>query len=258
MPHFQFFIYSLFCNHAVQHCNDWRRACGQYVGVSSLLSLVLFSWIHVFKFSSVPHSATLGDRFLEKGHTVMFVLKQAAKISARLKHLMEKYPGSLKVMTLTSALADATIAVLAVPYSQVGNVVEQGGDQWMGKIVIDVTNNLDDKMKIAPSDPNQTPCSIVEIFCTCLHLSHACHCWYFIGFSVHLLSERRAFVIKSFNSTGFENMAQPILRDEHGSARCTNFVAGSDRNAKRTVMGLSDELGFDTVDLGGISVQAIG
>ncbi len=55
-----------------------------------------------------------------------------------------------------------------------------------------------------------------------------------------------AKVIKAFNTTGAGNMANP----NYGPDRAVMFVAGDDAAAKRVVVQLSDELGFETVDAG--------
>lgn len=55
-------------------------------------------------------------------------------------------------------------------------------------------------------------------------------------------------VVKAFNTIGFNIMASP--------AGATLLVAGDDAAAKTTVMQLGREIGFDPVDVGGISMAA--
>jgi predicted dinucleotide-binding enzyme len=52
--------------------------------------------------------------------------------------------------------------------------------------------------------------------------------------------------VKVFNTTGFENMAQP----SYGGTAITMFFAGDDAQAKRVAVQLARELGFDPVDAG--------
>jgi predicted dinucleotide-binding enzyme len=57
-----------------------------------------------------------------------------------------------------------------------------------------------------------------------------------------------ARVVKAFNTIGFGLMDQPQF-----SQRPTMLVAGDDPSAKQTVMGLSEELGFEAMDAGPLS-----
>ena len=56
----------------------------------------------------------------------------------------------------------------------------------------------------------------------------------------------KAHVVKIFNTTGFENMADP----RYGAEAATMFYAGDDAGAKETAARLANELGFDQVDAG--------
>jgi predicted dinucleotide-binding enzyme len=59
-----------------------------------------------------------------------------------------------------------------------------------------------------------------------------------------------AKVVKAFNTIGFDIMANPRF----GAHRAFLPVAGDDADAKRVVMGLGDELGFEAVDAGALDV----
>jgi predicted dinucleotide-binding enzyme len=56
----------------------------------------------------------------------------------------------------------------------------------------------------------------------------------------------KANVVKIFNTTGFENMADP----RYGAEAATMFYAGDDAGAKQTAARLAEDLGFDPVDAG--------
>jgi predicted dinucleotide-binding enzyme len=58
----------------------------------------------------------------------------------------------------------------------------------------------------------------------------------------------RAKVFKTFNQTGFENMAAA----RSYAARPVMFVAGDDAAGKAVVLALVDDVGFDAVDAGGL------
>ena len=119
--------------------------------------------------------------------------------------------------------ADATI--LAVPFAAAADVIEAAGG-FAGKILIDATNPL-------------------GIDADGLGLT--------IGFATSGAEQiaalaPRAKVFKTFNQTGFENMA-----DARGyAARPVMFVAGDDAAGKATVLALVADSGFDAVDAGGL------
>lgn len=58
-----------------------------------------------------------------------------------------------------------------------------------------------------------------------------------------------AKVVKVFNTTGHENMADPT----YGAARAAMFVCGDDDGACASALGLARELGFDALRVGGLS-----
>lgn len=55
-----------------------------------------------------------------------------------------------------------------------------------------------------------------------------------------------AKVVKAFNTIGYKHMADPIFGEEVASM----LVAGDDPEAKKLVMRLANDLGFDAVDAG--------
>jgi predicted dinucleotide-binding enzyme len=59
----------------------------------------------------------------------------------------------------------------------------------------------------------------------------------------------RARVVKVFNTTGYENMADPTYQ----SAPTVMFYAGNDAAAKATAHRLAEDLGFEPVDAGPLS-----
>jgi len=158
--------------------------------------------------------ATLGQRFDEVGHEVYFGVPNPEKY--RDKGLK----GTLG--TVMQSAKEAEIIVLALPYAAVESALNSCGD-ITGKIVIDATNPL-------------------EFRDGGLHLT--------IGFNasggekIAELAEN-ARVVKCFNTTGFGNMANP-----RGSMM---FVCGNDPQANETVRALSNQIGFETLNIGDIS-----
>lgn len=118
------------------------------------------------------------------------------------------------------------IVVLAVPFAAVGDVVATHGDALRGKIVVDVTNALTADMKLA------------------------------LGYSTSGAEELQKMlptsrVVKCFNTVFAEHMDKGRV----ASQQLTVFAAGNDDDARRTVLRLAKEIGFDAVD-GGPLVNA--
>lgn len=115
----------------------------------------------------------------------------------------------------------ADLVVLAVPYSERANALQEMGEAARGKILVDVTNAIGEKMR-------------------------------FVGDITHSgaeeLQERvpGAHVVKAFNTVFAQNMAGGHVNGE----RLTLFVAGDDADAKKAVLDLGADLGFDAVDTG--------
>jgi 8-hydroxy-5-deazaflavin:NADPH oxidoreductase len=122
---------------------------------------------------------------------------------------------------LREGAARADVIVLAVPFTAVQDVVEKLGAAAEGKVLVDVTNALTDSMGLA------------------------------LGFSTSGAEElqkkaRGAKVVKAFNTQFARHMDTGRL----GDAKLTAFAAGDDDAARRTVLQLGSDIGFDMIDAG--------
>ncbi|HYC19490.1 MAG TPA: NADPH-dependent F420 reductase [Candidatus Bathyarchaeia archaeon] len=111
--------------------------------------------------------------------------------------------------------------VLAVPFAAVSHVTTEIGSAADGKVLIDVTNALGPEMELA------------------------------VGFSTSSAEEIQkalpeARVVKAFNTVFAQNQSTARVGAEQLSA----FVAGDDDAAKRVVMQLAADIGFDPIDVG--------
>lgn len=129
-----------------------------------------------------------------------------------------------RIGTIEQAIANAGIVILAVPYAAALEVATQVGD-WGDRILIDATN------PIAPG---------------------------FAGLSVgtttsaaEQIAQRatNARVVKCFNVTGAENMADPRTGDAHVFMP----AASDDADARAAVVALATRMGFDAIDAGPLS-----
>ena len=115
----------------------------------------------------------------------------------------------------------AEVVLLAVPFGAIDDVVREAGAALEGKTLVDVTNALDSGMNLA------------------------------IGFTTSGGEELQkkspgARVVKAFNTVFAQHMDSGRL----GDRPLTTFVAADDAGAKRTVLELAREIGFDAVDAG--------
>jgi len=113
------------------------------------------------------------------------------------------------------------IIVLAVPFSEVEDAAQEIGSAADGKILIDVTNPISKDMSLA------------------------------VGFSTSAGEEvqkllPKAHVVKAFNTVFSRNQSTGRV----GDTKLTAFVAADDAEAKRTVMHLTEAIGFEPVDCG--------
>ncbi len=93
---------------------------------------------------------------------------------------------------------------------------------WAGSILIDCTNPIAPDLQLAVG----TTTSGAEIVAE----------W--------------ALVVKAFNTTGWNNMADPLY---HG-APITMFICGDNAEAKAIVTDLAEDLDFEVVDAGGLTI----
>jgi hypothetical protein len=126
--------------------------------------------------------------------------------------------------SVAEAAAFGEVVVLATPWEATEEAIRSAGD-LAGKIVFDCTNPL------APQLAGLT-------------LGHTTSA----GEQVASWAPG-ARVVKVFNTTGANNMANP---DFHGVA-ATMFYCGDDAEAKAAAARLAADLGFDPVDAGALS-----
>jgi predicted dinucleotide-binding enzyme len=165
--------------------------------------------------------AALGARWSSTGHEVMFGVRDLN--GERVQSAIAAADGKPTAGSVAEAAAFGDLVVLATPFDGTEDAIGAAGD-LSGKIVMDASNPL------KADTPGLQ-----------------------IGFS-ESAGERVAAaasgarVVKAFNTTGSGNMADPAYSD----GAPTMFICGDDEEAKSTIMGLAEEIGFDPVDAGGI------
>jgi predicted dinucleotide-binding enzyme len=122
--------------------------------------------------------------------------------------------GAQGALAHRDATRAADVVVVAVPADQVESLVGDVGDALRGRVAIDTSNVL-------------TPGAAV--------LHHAA-----------VIRAAGATVFRAFNTTGWEQMAEPVF----GAERCDLLYAGPDGTARESVERLAGDLGFRPVWLG--------
>ena len=159
----------------------------------------------------------LGKAFTQRCEAVVFGVRDPAAYAAEVAKL-----GPLaSVTTNAEAIAASGVVILAIPYTAVAAVARSLAD-WAGRILVDATNPL------APDLSGLTVGTTTS------------------GAEELAKLARGARVVKAFNTTGAENMADTSY------ANGTPFmpVCGNDAEARSRVIALAASIGFDAVDCG--------
>ena len=163
--------------------------------------------------------ATLGKCWAATGHEVMFGAREPG--SAKVTSLVATAGVKTRAGSVAEAARFGEVVVLATPFDATEAAIRQAGD-LAGRVVIDCTN---------PLQPDLSGLSVG-------HTSS--------GAEAVARWTKSARVVKTLNSTGAGNMANPV----YGGERATMFVCGDDAAAKTTAGELVSALGFDVVDAG--------
>jgi 8-hydroxy-5-deazaflavin:NADPH oxidoreductase len=128
-----------------------------------------------------------------------------------------KHPGSVSI---AQAASSSEVVVLATPFSALTDVVTSAG-AFEGNVVIDASNPLLPGLVLAVGHTDS-------------------------GAEMLQRLAPKARVVKCFNTVGVEVMANAKV----GGRAATMFLCGDDGEARKTVQGLAQSLGFDTIDVG--------
>ena len=171
---------------------------------------------------------TLGKAWARRGHDICYGVTDPS--AEKTRALVRETGAGARAGKAADAAAFGDIVVLAAPWSRVEAILQETGG-LAGKIVIDCTNPL------GMVDGNMG-----------LVIGHTTSA----GETVQRLAPD-ACVVKSLNTTGFGNMADPVF----GGHKSVMFIAGDDDAAKRIVGDLVGELGFEVIDAGAMSAARL-
>lgn len=159
--------------------------------------------------------AALATAWAEAGHTINLGVQNQSSFKG--KHLLEN--PNTSVLSVVEAVSESDVILLATPAPAVIEVAQSLGDTT-GKIIIDAMNIV---MGRGPKGFSNTADAILA----------------------HTASDD---VVKCFNTTGFNNMANP----RYGNQAIDAFVAGDSASAKTICKQLAKDVGFaECYDIGG-------
>jgi 8-hydroxy-5-deazaflavin:NADPH oxidoreductase len=161
----------------------------------------------------------LGKRLIAGGHTVTVLGKRAEDAEAVVGDIGAN--GTAKAGRSGDAIAD-DVVVLAVYYPDAQAAVEQYGDSLSGKVVIDITNPVNETFDGLVTPPD--------------------------GSAAQELARTApgARVVKAFNTT----FAGTLNDGQVAGQPLDVFIAGDDEDAKATVAALARDGGLNPIDVG--------
>ncbi len=160
---------------------------------------------------------SLAKAFIAKGESVSFGVPDVA----RYRDAVAALGSRASVGASQAVIAAADLIILAVPYGATAAIAASVPD-WKGKILVDATNPL------APGLAGLTVGTTTS------------------GAEEIAKAARGARVVKAFNTTGAENMAD----SRYPGGEVFMPVCGDDADARARVLALATLIGFDAVDCG--------
>jgi predicted dinucleotide-binding enzyme len=124
---------------------------------------------------------------------------------------------------VAEAIAYGDIIILAVPFRATDEIAASIND-WQGKILVDATNPIAPGLQGLLVGTNTSGAEILA--------QHA----------------KNARVVKAFNTTGAENMANAT----YSNSKIMMPVCGDDTDARHKVMALAETIGFEALDMGAL------
>jgi 8-hydroxy-5-deazaflavin:NADPH oxidoreductase len=161
----------------------------------------------------------IGRRLIAGGHNVTVLGKETADAEAVVSD--SGSDGNVRAGRSGDALAD-DVVVLAVYYPDAQAAVEQYGDDLSGKVVVDITNPVNESFDGLVTPPDSSAAQ---------ELASAA---------------AGARVVKAFNTT----FASTLIEGRVAGQPLDVFIAGDDEDAKATVAKLAQDGGLNPIDAG--------
>ena len=162
----------------------------------------------------------LGKVWAANGHTIIYGVRNP--LAPNVQTILEETDHKASAAKIKEAAERSEVVVLATPWEAIGEVVFQIVD-LKGKILIDCVNPI----KQNPDWPLAQGRSASEEIALRLP-----------GFKV----------VKAFNTIGAGNLNNVTFESRQADA----FICGDDIQSKQVVAQLAKEIGFNTIDAGGL------
>lgn len=157
----------------------------------------------------------LAQGWKKAGHQIVFGVRDSS--SVKIQKATDTNT-DIGIYSISEAVQISDIIVISTPANAVLDIAAKIGNM-RNKIIIDATNSVRN---------NPAP--------------------YETGFHALLALTNTTDIVKCFNSTGFENMVNPL----YGDIAADMFMAGDSKIAKTAARELAQDLGFEqTYDFGG-------
>jgi predicted dinucleotide-binding enzyme len=156
----------------------------------------------------------LGNAFVRAGHEVVYGSRDERRTAPHAGALL----GSIR-----GAVLDADLVVLATPFSAIESALDACGD-FEGKILVDATNPIGPDFQLTVGRTTSGAERVASL-------------------------AKNAKVVKAFNTTGYDVMANPKL----GGRRALMLACGDDFEATSRVATLAIAIGFEGVPLSGLA-----
>jgi predicted dinucleotide-binding enzyme len=157
---------------------------------------------------------TLGNAFVRAGHDVVYGSRDEGRTAPHAGALL----GSIR-----GAVLDAEIVVLATPFAAIESALGAAGD-FAGKPLIDATNPIGHDFSLVVGRSTSGGERVASL-------------------------AKNAKVVKGFNTTGYDVMANP----KFGAHRALMLCCGDDADATSAAAKLATDIGFDGVPLAGLA-----
>lgn len=175
---------------------------------------------------------TLADAFIEEGHYVILGSRKENDEKAlewvKSKTKLDNNNNNLaSIGDYTKAVKESDIILIVTAGTAGVSAIEMaGGDAaFANKVVIDTTNPIDEKFTLIGSAGSG-------------------------GGDLIQKAIPSAFVVKAFNTVGYENMYKPKVLIP--GVKPTMFICGNSAEAKQKVSNIINDFGWETMDVGGI------
>ena len=174
---------------------------------------------------SRPLARGIGTRAIAGGHDVTVVGKDEASAQEATTELARAGGDGSVSAAASGDPIDGDLVVLAVYYADARTAVEQHADQLAGKVVVDITNPVNESFDglVVPPDGSATA-------------------------ELSKLAPEAKFV-KAFNTT----FAGTLVEGEVAGQPLDVYIAGDDDEAKRTVATLVRDGALNPIDVGGLT-----